>query len=145
MDSIGLASDHAGYIIKCAVHDFLKNKGYQVIDYGCNSIESCDYTIFGHLLGDSIDSKIIQKGFVFCGSGNGINMTINKHQSVRSALCWNSTIASLARHHNDANVCSIPARFVSDTEVFSIIEVFLNESFDGGRHLNRVQNIPVKL
>ncbi len=143
MKKIGLASDHAGYQLKCEIIDYLSNKDYEIIDYGCNSEESCDYSDFAHLLGKSIDNQDITLGLVFCGSGNGINMTINKHQSVRSALCWNSTVSSLARHHNDANVCSLPARFVSVSEAIDIIDVFLNEDFDGGRHLLRVQKIPV--
>jgi len=94
-------------------------------------------------LGFKIDNKEIECGFVFCGSGNGINMTINKHPSVRSALCWNTEIAKLARNHNDANVCSLPARFITESEAKKIVDIFLNEKFDGGRHLIRVIKIPL--
>ena len=140
---IGIAGDHAGFHLKSIVFDHLKEKGYQVMDFGCNSDLSCDYTEFAHLLGKAIDNKLIDLGFVFCGSGNGINMTVNKHSSVRSALCWNSEIAFLARHHNDANVCSIPSRFISNDEAINIVNVFLKECFDGGRHKKRIEKIPL--
>ncbi len=140
---IGIAGDHAGFHLKSIVFDHLKEKGYQVIDFGCNSDLSCDYTEFAHLLGKAIDNKLIDFGFVFCGSGNGINITVNKHQMVRSALCWSSEIASLSRHHNNANVCSLPARFVTSDVAINIVDTFLFEPFDGGRHLQRVLNIPI--
>ncbi len=143
MKIIGLASDHAGYDLKCLVISYLKIKGYEIRDFGCNSNESCDYPDFAHALGDAMDRLEIKSGLVFCGSGNGINMTINKHQAVRSALCWSSDIAYLARHHNDANVCSLPARFISEQEAIKIIDVFINESFDGGRHTRRIEKIPI--
>ena len=114
-----------------------------MIDFGCNSELSCDYADYAHLLGFALDNSEIQRGFVFCGSGNGINMTINKHKSVRSALCWNTEIANLARHHNDANVCSLPARFISVTEAIQIVDIFLSELFDGERHLKRIEKIPI--
>ena len=113
MEIVGLASDHAGYNLKCLIREYLEGKGFNVRDFGCNSPVSCDYPDFAHLLGYSIDNNEIGKGFVFCGTGNGINMTVNKHQNVRSALCWNTKIAKLARNHNDANVCSLPAKFVT--------------------------------
>ena len=143
MDIIGLASDHAGYQLKIIILEYLKGKGFNLIDYGCNSELSCDYADFAHILGFALDNSEIKIGFVFCGSGNGINMTVNKHQSVRSALCWNTEIANLARHHNDANVCSLPARFISVTEAIQIVDVFLSELFDGERHLKRIEKIPL--
>lgn len=142
MDIIGLASDHAGFNLKESLKKFLKSKGFTIIDYGCNSLDSCDYPDFGHILGYEIAKKSINRGIVFCGSGNGINMTVNKHNEVRSALCWNKEIAWLARHHNDANVCSLPARFVSEKDAIDIVNIFLIENFDGDRHLNRVNKIP---
>lgn len=141
MEIIGLASDHAGYELKCFIRDYLESKGFKISDYGCDSSASCDYPDYAHLLGYAIDNKEISRGLVFCGSGNGINMTVNKHQGVRSALCWNTEIAELARHHNDANVCSLPARFITESEAREIIDVFLEENFDGGRHLIRVKKI----
>ena len=143
MDIIGLASDQAGYQLKIIIVEYLRGKGFNLIDFGCNSELSCDYADYAHLLGFALDNSEIQRGFVFCGSGNGINMTINKHKSVRSALCWNTEIANLARHHNDANVCSLPARFISVTEAIQIVDVFLSELFDGERHLKRIEKIPI--
>lgn len=144
MKIIGLASDHAGYHLKVIVLEHLKSLGYTTVDFGCYSDSSCDYADYAHLLGSAMDISEIQCGFVFCGSGNGVNMTINKHNSVRSALCWNTEIANLARHHNDANVCAIPARYVSKHETIQIIDVFLAEHFDGERHLKRIEKIPIK-
>ena len=129
--------------MKIIILEYLKGKGFNLIDYGCNSELSCDYADFAHILGFALDNSEIKIGFVFCGSGNGINMTVNKHQSVRSALCWNTEIANLARHHNDANVCSLPARFISVTEAIQIVDVFLSELFDGERHLKRIEKIPL--
>lgn len=143
MNIIGLASDHAGYQLKIIIVEYLRGKGFNLIDFGCNSELSCDYADYAHLLGFALDNSEIQRGFVFCGSGNGINMTINKHKSVRSALCWNTEIANLARHHNDANVCSLPARFISVTEAIQIVDIFLSELFDGERHLKRIKKIPI--
>ena len=143
METIGLASDHAGYDLKIIIKNYLLNKGFEIKDFGCDSDISCDYSVFAHLLGFAIDKNEIQMGFVFCGSGNGINMTINKHNRIRSALCWNTEIASLARHHNNANVCSLPSRFVTEVEALNIINTFLEEEFDGGRHISRVDNIPI--
>ena len=143
MKIIGLASDHAGYDLKLFIKEYLNKNNFEIIDYGCDSSVNCDYPDYAHLLGYAIENKEIDCGLVFCGSGNGINMTVNKHQGVRSALCWNTEIAGLARHHNDANVCSLPARFITEFEAKKIIEVFLEENFDGGRHLKRIEKIPL--
>jgi len=142
MDIIGLASDHAGYALKELFKNFLASKGFKFKDLGCDSLESCDYPDFAHKLGYEIENQSISRGIVFCGSGNGINMTVNKHNGVRSALCWNTKIAWLARHHNDANVCSLPTRFITEKEAIEIVNVFLSENFDGERHLKRVNKIP---
>lgn len=144
MEVIAVASDHAGYLLKTKVMKYLEAKGLIIKDFGCYSEESCDYPDFGHPLALAVEQNEAAKGLVFCGSGNGINMTVNKHQGIRSAICWNVELAILARHHNDANICSIPARFISEAEAFSIIDTFLKEPFDGGRHLNRINKIPVK-
>ena len=143
MKIIGLASDHAGYDLKCVIKAYLEKNNFILKDYGCESAVSCDYADFAHLLGYAIDNKEIERGLVFCGSGNGINMTVNKHPGVRSALCWNTEIAELARHHNDANVCSLPSRFITIDEAKKIIDIFLAEKFDGGRHLQRIEKIPL--
>lgn len=143
MELIGLASDHAGYYLKLFIKDYLLREGYNVKDFGCDSAESCDYPDYAHMIGYAIDNKQVNIGVVFCGSGNGINMTVNKHPGVRSALCWNEEIAVLARHHNNANVCSLPARFISKEMALKIVEIFLKENFDGGRHLVRTEKIPL--
>jgi len=143
MKIIGLASDHAGYDLKIFIKEYLVKLGYTIEDYGCDSSISCDYADYAHILGYKIDRGEIERGMVFCGSGNGINMTVNKHPAVRSALCWNAEIAKLARNHNDANVCSLPARFITELEAKNIVNVFLNENFEGGRHLIRINKIPL--
>ncbi len=144
MKTIGLASDHAGFDLKIHIKNYLIKLGYSVIDFGCNSDQSCDYADFAHLLGTAFDKQEINQGFVFCGTGNGINMTVNKHQSIRSALCWNNNVVEFARHHNDANVCALPARLISEDEAVAIVDIFLNEPFDGGRHAVRIEKIPIK-
>jgi len=143
MDIIAVASDHAGFCLKNIVSEYLKLKGFEIRDFGCYSDESCDYPDFAHPLAYSIERGEATRGIVFCGSGNGINMTVNKHQGIRSAICWNKELAVLARHHNDANVCSLPARFITKEEAIEIVEIFLKENFDGGRHLNRIRKIPI--
>ena len=140
---IAIASDHAGYSIKLAVKDFLKTKGYDVVDLGTDSAEMVDYPDFGHPLAEAIESGRFSMGISICGSGNGINMTTNKHQGIRGALCWNEEIASLARQHNDANICSLPARFVDAGLAVKIVNAFLEASFEGGRHVQRIDKIPI--
>ena len=141
---IVLASDHAGFDKKQVIIKYFKDKGIEFKDFGSYSDESTDYPDFGHLLGEAIDKDEYQTGISFCGSGQGINMTANKHQKVRSALCWSSEIATLARQHNDANVCAIPARFLSDEETIKIVDAFLSGEFEGGRHARRIAKIPIK-
>lgn len=141
---IAVAADHAGYETKGLIIEFLKKEGYAVEDFGTNSTESVDYPDFAHPLGNAIDEEKVALGFVFCGSGNGINMTVNKHQKVRSGLCWNAEIARLTRLHNNANVCSIPARFLNKEEVIDIVKAFLNTEFEGGRHQARINKIPLE-
>lgn len=143
MKKIALAADHAGYYMKELVADLLKKKGYELVDFGTYSSESVDYPDYAHKLGNAIDTGLVEIGFVFCGSGNGINMTVNKHPKVRSGLCWNTEIARLTRLHNDANVCSIPARYVPGQEVLDIVNVFLETAFEGDRHVARVSKIPL--
>jgi ribose 5-phosphate isomerase B len=143
MEKIAVASDHAGFAFKNIVSEYLRSKGFEIEDFGCFQEESCDYADFAHPLAYAIEKGEADKGVVFCGSGNGINMTVNKHQGIRSAICWNKELASLARHHNDANVCSIPARFISKEEAIEIVDTFMKETFDGGRHLNRMKKIPI--
>lgn len=138
---IGLAADHAGYEKKELVAGYLLSLGYAIKDYGCYSTESVDYPDFAHALGRGLESGECSRGFSFCGSANGISMALNKHPKVRAAVSWIPEIAVLARQHNDANVCSIPARFVSDNEAISIVDAFLEAEFEGGRHEARVKKI----
>jgi ribose 5-phosphate isomerase B len=141
---IAVASDHAGYKLKNIIIDFLKSLNYEIVDFGCDSQDSCDYPDYAHPLADAIEKGIYSIGIVFCGSGNGINMTVNKHQGIRSAICWNKEIAELARSHNDANICSIPARFITEEDTIEIVKIFLTVKFEGGRHLQRIMKIPLK-
>ncbi len=140
---IGLASDHAGYEKKQIVIEYLKSKGYEYKDFGCFSAESCDYADPAHLLGSAIDNGDILRGIAVCGSGNGINMTLNKHPKVRAALCWIEEIASLARQHNDANILVMPGRFIDEELTRKMVELFLTTPFEGGRHLTRINKIPL--
>ena len=139
---LGIASDHAGFEMKEELKRFLKEKGYEVKDFGTHSPESMDYPDVAHPLAESIERGEVSQGIALCGSGNGISMTLNKHQGVRAALCWNEELAALARQHNDANVLSLPARFISVELAKKIVEKFLESSFEGGRHLRRVNKIP---
>ena len=140
-DKIGLASDHAGYEMKEYIRKVLDKKNIPYIDYGTYSAESTSYAIYGHRLANAIEQKEVQKGIAVCGSGNGINMTVNKHQGIRAALCWNEEIARLACAHNDANVLSLPGRFISLEIVEKIVNIFLNTTFERGRHQCRVDLI----
>lgn len=141
---IAIASDHAGFQYKSKLIEFLKSKGYLVKDFGTDSEESMDYPDTAHPLAKAVESKEFEFGFTLCGSGNGITMTANKHQQIRAALCWNKEIAELARSHNNANICGIPARFISYEEAEQIVESFLNTEFEGVRHQIRIDKIPVK-
>lgn len=145
MEKIAIASDHAGFEKKQVVIDYLKKKGYEVKDFGAYSSESSDYPDWAHPMAEAVENGIFPIGISLCGSGNGINITANKHQGIRSALCWIPEIARLAREHNDANVLALPARFTSDKEAIEIVEAFLSARFEGGRHENRIKKIPIKI
>ncbi len=140
---IAIACDHAGYEIKEKLKIVLIEKGFHIEDFGTYSTDSCDYPDFAHSMANSVETGDSFVGISLCGSGNGINMAANKHQGIRSALCWKPELAELARLHNNANVCAIPARFVSFDEAKSIVEIFLDTEFEGGRHLNRINKIPL--
>jgi len=142
MDSpIGICSDHAGYELKEYIINLMKAEGIDSKDYGCFSEESCDYPDFAHQLGYAIDSGKCKIGIAICGTGNGINMTLNKHQKVRSALCWKEEIAFFARSHNNANVVTLPGRVVTHEEAIRILKVFFETEFEGGRHQGRIDKI----
>jgi len=140
---IAIASDHAGYQMKEDIKKHFEQKGYDFKDFGTYNEESVDYPDFAHKLSGAIDRQEYERGITLCGSGNGISMAANKHPQVRAALCWNEEIAELARQHNDANVCSLPARYLNREEAMKIIEVFLNTDFEGGRHQRRVEKISI--
>jgi ribose-5-phosphate isomerase B len=139
--SIGVASDHAGYELKTKVIKHLESKGCVVHDFGTDSAESVDYPDYAHKLASAVESSSCQFGIAICGSGNGVNMTVNHHRKVRGALCWTPEIAALARQHNDANIISLPARFIEASIALQMVDVFLSTDFEGGRHQRRVEKI----
>lgn len=142
---IGLACDHAGYDMKEFIAGYLDAKGYDVHDFGCDSPESCDYPDMAHALAESIENGVLPMGIAMCGSGNGISMSLNKHAGVRAALCWNVELAELARQHNNANVLSLPARFIDNNEAIAMVDAFLSTKFDESaeRHVRRVNKIAI--
>lgn len=141
---ISIGNDHAGPDYKKAIVEMLKTKGHEVTNYGTDTNDSVDYPDFGHPVANDVANGKANFGIVICGSGNGIAMTVNKHPKVRAALCWIKEIAVLARQHNDANIISIPARYTSIPQAVEMVETFINTSFEGGRHQNRVDKIACK-
>lgn len=139
---IGLASDHAGFELKQFVKQYLDEKGLEYKDYGTYSEDSCDYPDFAHALALGMDAGECERGIAICGSGEGIAMTLNKHQHIRAALVWMPEIAPLTRQHNDANVLVMPGRFIGTDTAREIMDLFLNTPFEGGRHERRVAKIP---
>jgi ribose 5-phosphate isomerase B len=139
---IPIGCDHAGFKTKELIIKHLTNKGLEIKDFGCFSEESIDYPDFAHPVAEMVAENPGMIGILLCGSGNGINMTANKHKAIRSALCWKTEIAELARLHNDANIISIPARFVTEELALEMVDVFLATEFEGGRHQNRIDKIP---
>lgn len=138
---IAIGCDHAGYELKEQLKSFIQSKGWEVKDFGTYSAERADYPDFAHSVAISVEKKESDYGLLMCGSGNGINMTANKHKGIRAALCWNKEIAELARLHNDANILTLPARFISEEEAKACVTVFYTTSFEGGRHAGRVDKI----
>lgn len=138
---ISIASDHAGLELKEYLKNILNELKINVKDFGTFSEDSMDYPDVAHPLALSIVHKESDFGIIICGSGNGVNMVVNKYNEIRSALCWNKELAELARQHNDANILALPARFISKEEAKDIVLAFLNTDFEGGRHLNRVNKI----
>lgn len=142
---IGLASDHAGFALKQHVKEYLDEKGITYHDYGTYSEESCDYPDYAHALAKGIEAGECEKGIAICGSGEGISITLNKHQSVRAALCWLPEIAHLSRQHNNANVLVMPGRFITNEEADAIMDEYFQTPFEGGgRHERRVAKIAIK-
>lgn len=141
---IPIGCDHAGFELKQIIIEHLKVQGFEIIDKGCFSTDSIDYPDFAHPVAEMVESSPGMKGILLCGSGNGISITANKHQGIRSAICWTPEIAALARQHNDANIVTLPARFINESTALEIIDVFFNTEFEGGRHQNRVNKIALK-
>ena len=139
---IAIGNDHAGTEYKLAIVGLLKSLNIEVINYGTDGTDSVDYPDFIHPVADDVEKGEVSLGIIICGSGNGASMTANKHQRVRAALCWNKEITALAREHNDANILSLPARFISLTQALEMVKTFLNTQFEGGRHERRVEKIP---
>tara|TARA_B100001063_G_C16757110_1_gene553768 strand:- start:610 stop:1044 length:435 start_codon:yes stop_codon:yes gene_type:complete len=137
---IAIGADHAGYALKSELVSLLKEKGYSVTDFGCPSEESIDYPDYAHPVAKAVEKEGVI-GILICGSGNGISMSANKHSGIRCALCWTDEIALLARQHNDANIISLPARYISVAEAKKCVDIFLNTEFEGGRHQRRVNKI----
>ena len=142
--TVGVASDHAGFELKKFVLKYLSEKGIAVKDFGTYSEDSVDYPDFGHALAEAMEKGEVYPGIAICGSGQGIAMTLNKHQSIRAGVCWDPEIGKLIRQHNDANVLVMPGRFINTDTAAAIMDNFLNEPFEGGRHQRRVEKIPVQ-
>ena len=140
---IAIGCDHAGFPYRESIISLLKSKGVAVLDFGTDSPDSVDYPDFAHPVAEAVEAGDVQMGIVLCGSGNGVAMTVNKHQGVRAAICWNEELAGLARRHNDANVLSLPVRFVTEALALAMVEAFLDTEFEGGRHARRVEKIRV--
>ena len=141
---VALCSDHAGYELKSIVEGYLTSQGIEYEDFGTFSAESCDYADYAHPCAKAVEEGRCYPAIGICGSGNGINMTLNKHQGIRSAICWEVVLARLARAHNDANILVMPARFIEPTLALAIVDEFLATPFDGGRHEKRIAKIPCK-
>lgn len=142
--TVGLASDHAGFALKQFVKQYLDAKGIAYKDYGTFTEDSCDYSDYGHALAEGIEKGEVYRGIGICGSGEGIAMTLNKHQSIRAGLCWIPEIAHLIRQHNNANVLVMPGRFIDQDMARKILDEFFTTPFEGGRHQKRIDKIPVK-
>ena len=141
VNKIAIGSDHAGYDLKQKIKEHLKINSFDIEDFGPYSDERADYPDYAHPVASAIELKNADLGILICGSGNGINMTANKHQEVRSALCWREDIAEMARLHNNANIIALPARYISEEVAINCVDIFLKTDFEGGRHATRVEKI----
>ena len=139
--NISIGNDHAGVDLKEAIVSHLEQKGYQLYNHGTNSEDSVDYADFIHHVAQDVEDKKSELGIIVCGSGNGAAMTANKHQKIRAALCWSGEISKLSRQHNDANILSIPARFVNLEQALEMVDIFITTPFEGGRHQKRIDKI----
>ena len=143
MQKVAFASDHAGYALRKELMKYMADKGYEILDFGTDSEASCDYPDYAHPCAEAVESGKADFGIAMCGSGNGIQMTLNKHQGIRAALCWLPELASLAKQHNNANILVLPARFISEEEAKAIVDAYLAAEFEGGRHERRIEKIPL--
>lgn len=141
---VALCSDHAGYELKSIIEGYLQSMNVEFEDFGTYGAESCDYPDFAHPCAEAVESGRCYPGIAICGTGNGIAMTLNKHQGIRAALCWAPELAELARAHNDANVLVLPGRFIAPEVAIEVVDAFLATPFDGGRHERRIAKIPLK-
>jgi ribose 5-phosphate isomerase B len=144
-NKIAITSDHAGYYLKEKLLAYLIKEKYDVRDLGANSEESVDYPDFGHPLANAVAAGDFELGISICGTGNGINMVVNKHPGIRAALCWSEEISRLSRAHNDANILTLPGWFISESEAYLIAKTFLTTPFEGGRHKRRIEKISLKM
>lgn len=141
MKKIAMASDHAAFELKEKMKKYLTDKGYEIVDFGTPSADSCDYADFGHPAAKAIASGECDLGVCMCGSGEGMAMTLNKHAGVRAGLCWNEDVAKLIKQHNNANALVLPGRFISFDEAVAITEAYLSSEFEGGRHQRRIEKM----
>jgi ribose 5-phosphate isomerase B len=139
--TIAVGADHAGFPFRQPIIEHLKNKGFRVLDFGTYSSASADYPDFAHPTAEAVETGKAELGVLICGSGNGVNITANKHQGIRAALCWEEDLARLARQHNDANILSLPARFITLERALKMVDIFIVTEFEGGRHATRVDKI----
>ena len=140
---IAIGNDHAGTEYKFAIVEFLESKGVEVTNYGTNTNDSVDYPDFVHPVANDVKDNKVDFGILICGSANGVAMTANKYQEIRAGLCWTKEIVELIRQHNNANILCIPARYTAIPQAIQMVETFLNTNFEGGRHQNRVNKIPI--
>lgn len=141
MKKIAIGSDHAGYELKEILKEYLSKKGFTIEDKGCFSLDSVDYPDFVHPTAEAVENNEVDFGIVICGSANGVSMTANKHQKIRSAIAWIPEIAKLAKEHNNANILALPARYISTDLAKEIVDAYINAEFEGGRHQRRVDKI----
>ena len=141
---IGICNDHAGVDYKNRLSEYLTGKGYEIVNFGTDTPDSIDYSDLAHPLAEAVESGEVDLGIAFCGTGNGMAMTLNKHQGIRAGICWSVEIGKLIKQHNKANVLVLPARFISYETVVEITDAWLTEEFEGGRHLNRINKIPCR-
>ena len=141
---IGICNDHAGVDYKNRLSEYLTGKGYEIVNFGTDTPDSIDYSDLAHPLAEAVESGKVDLGIAFCGTGNGMAITLNKHQGIRAGLCWSVEIGKLIKQHNKANILVLPARFISYETVVEITDAWLTEEFEGGRHLNRIKKIPCR-